>query len=615
MFKQRAISALTLASFAALLFSTEQVAANESSQSDLHLDLGGKLVLERKYKKAAKYLLPSARSGDPVSQYFMGQIIEFGGPLILIDGVQSLDPNAQKVLYGKMPETLYWWWYREAAMQHLPSAQSKLCHLYRIGKSVTQDYEKARKWCELAANAGDPNAEYDLGLMTLRGEGIKKDRGLARGRLNKATGDVIEAQGHLSRLNLNPGKRDGIFGKKTAVAVGNFQKLSGLRRDGEINRLTLNLLRTANRNQKKCLKKKSYSKCKKPLEWKLTKDQQSEIIRISLGSVGISEQGKIKADEDIAQTEKRLNAGPRDKPKDISSLKEYIAGLGEREKKEILKILQARSERDVAEASARLEAQKEKKYANIDFGNYHALIIGNNKYKNLQKLNTPVNDATVIGALLKNKYGFTVKILSNGSRAQIVRALNHFKKTLRKKDNFLIYYAGHGKYVEEINKGYWQPIDAEVDEDTNWIPNYGVTDRISGMKARHVIVVADSCYSGTVFRGIKKIKPGVLPNITFLKQTIEKKSRVALASGGNEPVADAISGHKHSVFAQIFINILKKNNVALSAARLSEDLREKVITTMKSYQIEQTPQYSHLYRAGHDGGDFVFIPRRLVSRQ
>ena len=56
----------------------------------------------------------------------------------------------------------------------------------------------------------------------------------------------------------------------------------------------------------------------------------------------------------------------------------------------------------------------------IEWGNYYALVIGNNNYKNFQPLETPINDAKKIGQILKEKYNFTVNILPDASKDEIL---------------------------------------------------------------------------------------------------------------------------------------------------------------------------------------------------
>ena len=48
------------------------------------------------------------------------------------------------------------------------------------------------------------------------------------------------------------------------------------------------------------------------------------------------------------------------------------------------------------------------KLPKVEFGRYHALVISNNDYQHLRKLNTAVGDADAVATLLEEKYGFQV---------------------------------------------------------------------------------------------------------------------------------------------------------------------------------------------------------------
>ena len=91
-------------------------------------------------------------------------------------------------------------------------------------------------------------------------------------------------------------------------------------------------------------------------------------------------------------------------------------------------------------------------------------------------------------------------MLLNATRADLLSALETLRQTLTRKDNLLIYYAGHGELDRQSQRGYWLPVDASPSDNSNWISNKSITDTIDAMKAKHVMVVADSCYSGTLTR-------------------------------------------------------------------------------------------------------------------
>jgi hypothetical protein len=166
-------------------------------------------------------------------------------------------------------------------------------------------------------------------------------------------------------------------------------------------------------------------------------------------------------------------------------------------------------------------------------GGFHALIIGNDSYKGLPKLKTAVSDAKAISATLKRQYGFKVELLLDADRAEILRALRKCRE-LPATDNLLIYYAGHGWIDKDADEGYWLPVDAEQEDSANWIPNSTITAEIRALQTKHVMVIADSCYSGKLTRGVKL--PQRTPN--YYQRMAARKARVVLSSGGIEPVAD-----------------------------------------------------------------------------
>jgi len=59
-------------------------------------------------------------------------------------------------------------------------------------------------------------------------------------------------------------------------------------------------------------------------------------------------------------------------------------------------------------------------------------------------------------------------------------------------------YADHGELEQDSERGYWLPVDAEPISTANWISNLQITDILEAMSAKHVMVIADSCYSGTI---------------------------------------------------------------------------------------------------------------------
>jgi hypothetical protein len=136
-----------------------------------------------------------------------------------------------------------------------------------------------------------------------------------------------------------------------------------------------------------------------------------------------------------------------------------------------------------------------------------------------------------------------------------------------------------------------------MNNEFNWIPNTDIIRSVNRMKAKHVIVVADSCFSGTMTRGVNIAKK----NSNFIEKIVNKKARTVLTSGGLEPVSD-VGGDGNSVFASAFLSILSENQGVIDGSNLFNILRDKVVTNS-----DQTPEYGNIRKTGHDGGDFLFV--------
>jgi predicted nucleic acid-binding Zn-ribbon protein len=244
------------------------------------------------------------------------------------------------------------------------------------------------------------------------------------------------------------------------------------------------------------------------------------------------------------------------------------------------------------------------------FGGFYALIIGNNAYRHLPVLDTPHNDAKALAKVLSERYGFKTQVLLDATRYDILKALNEYRKVLTEKDNFLIYYAGHGTLEKATERGFWLPVDAELENTANWVSNQDVTDLLKIISAAHVMVIADSCYSGSLTRNsVARLEAGMTPEkkAEWIKLMLKAKSRMALTSGGLNPVLDS-GGGGHSVFAKALIQALEKNRGILESFRLYTEVSALVADAARSEDFHQVPEFSPIRHAGHEAGEFFFVP-------
>ena len=234
---------------------------------------------------------------------------------------------------------------------------------------------------------------------------------------------------------------------------------------------------------------------------------------------------------------------------------------------------------------------------------YYALVIGNNNYEHLEKLDAAENDAKVLANVLQDKYGFEVDLLLNADYDTTVNSLFKITNKLKSNDNLLIYYAGHGELDKAENRGYWLPVDASYELRSKWISNQRIVDRIKATKAKHVLLMVDSCFSGTLMRS------GTTPEIKetidekYIERLKKKKTRLVITSGGEEPVVDS-DGGQHSLFALKLIDTLKNNKTVINSQILFENIRRYVVVN-----ADQTPERAIVHKTGDDGGDFLFFAK------
>lgn len=197
-----------------------------------------------------------------------------------------------------------------------------------------------------------------------------------------------------------------------------------------------------------------------------------------------------------------------------------------------------------------------------------------------------------------------------------MEAINNINSQLTENDNLLIFYAGHGARLQsgDIESGYWLPTNAEAPpRDTFWVANEFVTRHLARIKAKRVLVVADSCYSGLLSSAPGFLMMGDDSKYTneYIKYKAPKRSRLLLASGGDFPVLDSSGDteERYSIFTKAFLNALSNNNKILSAPQLFMDVRSTVKTSAQDVGFEQTPIYKTIKGAGHEVGDFFFIPK------
>jgi hypothetical protein len=162
--------------------------------------------------------------------------------------------------------------------------------------------------------------------------------------------------------------------------------------------------------------------------------------------------------------------------------------------------------------------------------------------------------------------------------------------------------------MDEYGDGYWLPTGFREDDPvSDAISSGDLTQTLSQSRARHVLVVADSCYSGALVRNSSPTIRKSIP--ALMKYWMNNKSRTVLTSGGLMPVLDDGPGD-NSVFASALINVLSSSSGAINGELLYGKVHGMVLEdAARLGYLDQVPQFAAIEDAGHENGQFVFIPQ------
>lgn len=233
-----------------------------------------------------------------------------------------------------------------------------------------------------------------------------------------------------------------------------------------------------------------------------------------------------------------------------------------------------------------------------DFGTYHALLIAVEDYTDpsVNKLDNPVKDALQLQKTLTTAYHFdplNVKLLKNPSKKDVFTELARLRSVVKETDNLLVFYAGHGYWDKDMEKGYWLPIDAERDLPTNWIANEDVTGYMRAIKSKHTLLISDACFSGGIFKTRE-----AFTGQRAVEEVYKMSSRKAITSGNLTLVPDK------SVFIQYLVKKLEENKEKFLT---EEQLFSKFKTAVMNNSPGQIPQFGTIINTGDEGGNFIFI--------
>jgi hypothetical protein len=93
----------------------------------------------------------------------------------------------------------------------------------------------------------------------------------------------------------------------------------------------------------------------------------------------------------------------------------------------------------------------------------------------------------------------------------------------------------------------------------------------------------------------------------LLENKLDRRTRLLITSGGDSPVPDD-SGNGHSAFAEAFLEELETNDRVLNGQALYVQLMDRLEANYGVANMPQEPELKVIKGAGHEAGDFFFVP-------
>ena len=235
----------------------------------------------------------------------------------------------------------------------------------------------------------------------------------------------------------------------------------------------------------------------------------------------------------------------------------------------------------------------------------YAVVIGIDQYNTWPPLECAVNDAKAVQRFLEGQGYRVITILDkDATRAGILKTMGYeLPRLVNADDSVMIYFAGHG-HTESLRdggkEGYIIPVDAgTTDSFLTAISMRQLKSITQRIKAKHVLYIMDSCYSGLGFArsaGVSSDETDYIKKITSYRAV-----QMITAGGMNEPV---IEENGHGLFTVHLLRALKgpadiNKDGYITGSELGVYLRPLV--TRKSGN-QQTPNYGRF----EGEGEYVF---------
>jgi tetratricopeptide (TPR) repeat protein len=234
-------------------------------------------------------------------------------------------------------------------------------------------------------------------------------------------------------------------------------------------------------------------------------------------------------------------------------------------------------------------------------GRTWVVFLENSNYQSFPSLEGPVKDVKLMKTALEDYDIQKIIYKEDMTKMEMERFFSiELRDLLRsnKVDALLLWYAGHGKYMNET--GYWIPVDAQRNDEFTWYNLNALRASLQSYSGyvTHKLVITDACESGPSFyQAMRDAPPERNCND---RAAVKSKSSQVFSSAGYETASD------NSGFTKAFATTLMDNT---DACLPIETIADKV-TQEVSQHYRQKPLFGKITGLDDENGTFFFISKQ-----
>lgn len=483
--------------------------------------------------------------------------------------------------------------YIDAANNGDAEAQYQIGMCYREGKGIKKDYKKSLQWLNKAADQGHANAILQVGVCYYKGWGVAKDKKKSSIYYeNAAEKGVAKAQYAIGidYYDGNGVKKDinkAIYWVEKSAEQGDINAIRflGLGFGGAVYSIGINYERSTYYLLKGA--ELGYSDCQFNVAQRYRNGEgvKQNYEKAAYWFKKASENGNPYA---LSEYEKTLlliqpsNLLSQDTSNNQLSNQNIVTNTKE---------LQPKGKKPSSPVDLNIPTTDKEN------SNTFAIVIGNERYKNVAEVPFAVNDAKIFSEYLEKTLGVPheqIKLIENAGFNDIRIAVNWLNQAMavcEGKGKAIVYYAGHGIPNESDNSSYLLPVDGIGNDPSSAYSLKDFYDKLSKMQAQSVTVFLDACFSGTKREnGMLVAARGVAIKV---KPSAPKGKMVVFSAAQGDETAYPYQDMQHGLFTYFLLKKLQETKGNVTLGELGDYLKSEVKrqSFLKNNKV-QTPMIS-----------------------